>query len=357
MNHNIYSIDISISQILIVFIFLLCILFYITSCSKDSQKNLFKSKILYLLIFILIITRSDTMADYQSYVIDLKDKYYSLGQEPFFNIIKYLSQNIFSSYYGAFAIYAIISLTLRYNYIKHYPTIILSCILVYVSNLLVLQDMIAIRSAIAACLLLYLVDAKKNYKYKRYFIIILIAICFHYSAIIFFIILGLSNQKVHKRIYISLLIISYILTLSGFAFASILGKTLNSLNLGVIALHFNNYSDEHLNIFNLLQIGHIIICLYAWIKINKIITKYPNSLLFLKIYTLALCLLPLFSDLISVGIRLSELFLSVEIILVPMIFTSTIKKVSTQKIILILYSIIIFTFTVFNSQYWNPEII
>lgn len=307
--------------------------------------------VIMILVFVLVITRTDTMADYKSYIYDFKYKSYSLNSEPAFNAIKF-AVDLLGSFYVGFISYALISLGIRFRYIERYTELTLFCLLVFISNLLVLQDMIAIRSAVAAALLLFLVDAMFQRKYWKCLFIIITAVCFHYSALLFFIIFILNPKKPHKFIFLSLIVISYILTLSGYTF----GTSLSIIfDLNILPFLMHSYENQELNIFNLIQIAHVIICIYAWWEINAIYKKYPSSILFLKLYTIAICLLPLFSDMISVGIRISELLLSVEIILIPMIISASIRRRSLQKTAIILYSLIIFYFTVNNQQYWDIE--
>lgn len=340
------------SQYFLVFIYILSVFLYLITKNVDRNTITSRSILIMILVFILVVTRTDKMVDYKPYVEDLSSPYYSLGVEPSFSVIKFLSQKVFHTYYAAFGIYASLSLGLRFNYIEKYPSLVLGCLLVYISNILVVQDMIAIRSAVASAMLLYIVNAKEEQKMIKCLMLIIVAILFHYSAILFFIVFILNNKKDRRFFYLSLIIVSYALALSGLTFGALLGKVIGT---DLSMFHFSNYSEQKLNIFNLLQIGHILLCVYAWYNIKKIKKHYSRGLLFLKLYTIAVCLLPVFSDLISVGIRMSELFLSVEIILVPMIFTSTIKTKSLQKISLIGYTTIIFYFTLTNIQYWNIE--
>lgn len=339
------------SQLLLIFLFFLCCVFIIASKNIDLNLTNRRSMLIMVFVFILVVTRPDTMADYKSYIDDFKTNQYSLNSEPAFNVIKYIVHSV-GTFYVGFVLYALISLGIRFKYIRQYPELSLFCLLVFMSNLLVLQDMIAIRSAVAAALLLFLVDAKNEKKNFKCILIILVAICFHYSAFLFFIIFFLNSHKPHRVIYISLIPISYIITLSGYTFGTSLGLI---FELNILPFELHGYEEKELNIFNLIQIAHIMICLYAWWKINIISEKYPKAILFLKLYTIAICLLPIFSDFISVGIRISELLLSVEIILIPMIIASTIQKRSLQIASIIIYSFIIFYFNINNLQYWNAE--
>lgn len=338
------------SQYFILIVYLLVVFFYIIGDKIKSNgiKNL--CNFFGFLILILVVTRSERMADYESYVYDFTNKYYSLGNEPTFTIIKYLVQNIFKTFYAGFIIYALLSVGLRIHYINKYRKIAIACILVYLSNMVILQDMIAIRSAVAAAILLYVINAKNNGQLLKCCLLIFLGVLFHYSALIFVIILLMDSKKPHSWLYISAMITSYVVVIAGYTFAAILGSALGD---GMIPFHFLNYENTTLNIFNLLQIGHLLICVFAWVNIERIQQRFPQSLLFLKVYTLGVCLLPLFSDLISVGIRLSELFLSVEIVLVPMIFAGSIRTKAIQKITLIAYTAIILFFNIINLQYWD----
>lgn len=293
------------------------------------------------------------MADYESYVEDFKHGHFQWGSEPTFLAIRYFSQKLLFPEFWGFFFYAIISIPLRYNYITKNSIDIYGSLLVYVSYILVVQDMIAIRSAVSTALLLYIIQYKVENNWRKAVALIILATMFHYSAAIFSIVLLLDGQKKNRWLFLSMLAISYYLAITGMTFASALGEYVGGLNMTIVSTHFSNYENQKLNIFNLFQLGHLAVCLFGWYHVDKIIKRSKEALIMLKLFTIAICILPLFSDLISVGIRLSELFIAVDVILIPIIFRSAFQSPFMQKVLIYSYASVIFYYTIQSLQYWD----
>jgi len=293
------------------------------------------------------------MADYDAYEYGLKG-YGGERMEPAFHIIRAIAKFLGSPVMLGFTFYALLSVTNRYVHIKKETPNLMASMLVYMSYIFVVQDMIAIRAAVASSILLIAVNYRFNKDWLKLFITIAIACMFHYTAAIFLVLLVTSENKPRKIFYLAILLGSYVLNLVGITLTKYIGL------IGIAAitnlLSMYDYVAEA-NIFNLVQIGHILICIVFWIFSDRLVSLNPKSLIYLKLYTIALCFVPLLSDMLVIAYRLSEMLLSVEVILLPIGFYAIFKKTILKKGVILAYSLIIFYFTMTNLQYWNPSVL
>ena len=319
-----------------------------------ANKNNEFAQLLFVFLIIVAVTRPSTMADYSAYV----ESFIGTHGERFelsFQIIKFIvGLTGFPVFFG-FLAYACLSISIRTHYITKFSPSLWGSIIIYLSYIFIVQDMIAIRAAVASSLLLPIIAYGSEDKKKIQVLLFIVACFFHYSAAIFALVFLVSYEKRYRLLYVVILLIGYLLAIRGLSLTFLL----QLIPIPAISTLLNLYisSSSPANIFNLVQLGHIFVCLAMWVFIPKMQRCYPISLVFLKVYTIGLVLLPLFNDLISVAFRFSELFLSVEVLLIPMAAKSILKNRIIQRAAVIVYALIIFYFSITNPQYWNPNIL
>lgn len=290
------------------------------------------------------------MADYDIY-IDAFRGYLGFRFEPGFHIIKYVASLLGNVVFWGFLLYAFMGVGLKFFYISREPSLVWDATLVYLSSQLVIHDMVAIRAGVAASFLLFAVDSKMSGNLKKSLGFILLAVLFHYSAIACLVLLLLNPHKKHRFFYLAALLGSHLLALLGIFLNQYL-EVLNKIGPLEEVLGMHTEGDP-MNFLNLLQIGHIIICIVLWCKVDAIMENYSKALLYLKLYTIGLCAMPLLALMISMALRMSALFLVVEILLIPMGLKCIFKNQLLNKYLLIMYSLIIFYFTFSDRIYWG----
>lgn len=314
-------------------------------------------KFLVFVLLILVVTfRPSTMADYEQY----KEAFISSGAsrlEPTFYLIRAFTVSI-NSYLLGFFIYALISIWIKYVCISEYKNLFWASTLVYISNILIVQDMVAIRAGVAGSCVLMAIHYKLKDNRTNLFLFVLIAIMFHYTAIVFFLLFIMSSIKPRKMLYVGLVIVSYFLAIRSFYLTQLFSYIPFVGNYFAL---FDNYVSEMdsqitpMNIFNLLQVGHILICITFWFLIDKIKERYNVALLLLKLYTIGICCVCWFAQSFVIAIRFSELFFVTEILLIPMGFSAIFTKKHLYRIVLVIYSIVIFYIRMSDLMYWNPN--
>lgn len=169
---------------------------------------------LLLPMFILVAFRADYVGpdtDTYSFFYDniaqldsLKDALDSLNMEYGFVLFEYLCSRIGISYLGFQFLVSSFIFCSFYRFIhKHSQYIAGSCFLVFANNIM-FGTMNVVRMWIAVAILLYAVEALLNRQLKIFVVIVLIASCFHLSALCFVIVYPLKQIKWNK---IKLLII------------------------------------------------------------------------------------------------------------------------------------------------------
>ena len=335
-------------RFILIIIFIFILILKLSTNNKIRITSSIKWSIFFVLLLIVII-RPETMADYQNYI----DAYniQTARFEPFYHLIYGILHFLSQPYLIFFIIMACLTVGLKWYAIIRISDFPFFSLLIWIAQVLILQDMIAIRAALAASILLWIVWFKNNQKIGLMWISIFGAICCHYSAVLFLIIPFLSSTKPRKLIYLGCLGTSAYLAFIGFSLTDFFGlvaieavEQLNDI--------YKNQKDA--NAFNMLQVLRCILCILLWFKIDYLKNLNKNILCYLKLYTLGCIIFFLCWKLISVAFRFGELFWVTEIILYPYLmylFGGRYKKIF--KLIPILTAIVLFVYNFSNSSLWN----
>ena len=220
--------------------------------------------------------------------------------------------------------------------------------MVYISNIFVLHDMIQIRAAVASGMLLLAVFYKVRSQFIPFIVTTIIAFLFHYSAILILPIWFLSNTR-RDYFYLWLIPIGYTCAMCDIY----LTQLLTLLRLDFIENTLQMYGtliDSEMNIFNIVQLLRCVLCFWFWYKINIISSRSEYAIILLKYIPSELQRFH-FSNLPVAAFRISELYLVVEILLLPLLLYS----VNPQKRIVGKFSILSLSsmFLFLNILYLN----
>lgn len=324
------------SIILLQCLFLIvCIRCIIVPLNKKIKGELY----FYLIFLILIVTfRPETLPDYDNY----QSSFYHENEryEPLFRGLYILIQSFCNNFLVLIFIVAVLTVTLKILAINRMSVFPALSVLVWMSYMLLFQDMIAIRAALAASISLWVIYFRCKKNAIGLVISILLAILSHYTAIILLVIPFLSVSKPRKKIYISMLLAAIILAGLGFSFTNLFQFT----GIEVYDRLMNTYMvSDSTHPFKPLQLLRLGICVTLWVSIRRInINNY--IILLLKTYTLGCIIFFTFWGIAGVAIRLSELFIITEILVIPLLALSLGKKnINIMKYIPIVISISIFT--------------
>jgi hypothetical protein len=214
--------------------------------------------------------------------------------------------------------------------------------------------MIQIRAAVASGLCLLSIKYIVERNLKIFALLILIAMFFHNSAIVFAPFYLLKRDSVYKPFYSLILPISLILFLMGLK----IGYVVQYISIESVQRYLSYIGDER---FQESTIGPIwfsraFIAILCVLRIAKIQKQYPYACVVLKIWIFAIAAYVLFMDVPAMSGRISELLNITQILAFAM---APLALNSYKRILLTLFifSIIIYYYiTTFTGILYAPSI-
>lgn len=339
----------------------------------EHELKPFKNNLLLLITVLLLgllagLRGPEVSKDYEAYQSSFDYMYEMIGKndgiflpifEPGFSLIVVIFRSLFEYNYGLaiMLFFGLTSVLLKSIAIKRISINPYLVILFYFSQYFLLHEMTQIRIGFASAIFfIALIYYLKNNR-KVYVLIILVATFFHYTAIMYLVLLLFNPKYFNKYIYSIILAFSLLL---GYLKIPIL-DFLGNFDPASISGRLRAYTDlvesgnaESINVFNTLNLINIACCLYLIIFIPKmkLIADKP-LLLFLKCNILSIFLLSLLSGVPSMAFRFSELFGTVSIFL----YASLVKYLPFIKfniLITIIIASVIFYISAFHSDLLRP---
>ncbi len=353
------------------FYYLLLIIFIIFAILEDKLSVRSKYQIFIVSGAILVLFAGlrgqNVDADYNSY-LDRFNKIPNLSNlfsnpvyffskvkvEPSMAIIFSLIKSVFAKGFAfAIFIYAFFSVTLKLKAISKMTDYVLLSTLIYFSGTFLLQDMTQIRAAFATGFLLLSIPSIHDRDFKKYSIYIILAVCFHFSAIIFAPLYFLNTKNINKTLYFLILLIPLILALVKFNPFSFLGQ----FDFGIYSEKINIYligqrwEKRTINIFNFSILFQIFVCVFFIIFSEKTNSKY--AVLLTKINCFSVVVFFIFSLSPVIAFRLSDMLGVVQIILVPLMI-DVIKPKYVGEAVVIIISIAYFLNQILINPIFEP---
>lgn len=133
---------------------------------------------------------------------------------------------------------------------------------------------------------------------------------------------ALNSVHLERKYWLAIIPLAYCITISGMT----VGHFISLIPVPSIQNSYHQYQQlmdaglfTKINIFNTLILLRVTICLLLIYKIDTIKKYNKLAIIWVKIYTLAITVYLVFSDIPVLATRLSELFFIVEILLFPLI--------------------------------------
>lgn len=253
--------------------------------------------------------------------------------------------------------YGLITLALKVFFIRRLSPFPYLAILFYFSYYFFLHEMTQIRIGFASAiffgsLVFYLKDQR-----GKFILLVILATFFHYSALLYLLLLLFNPKCLNKYVYIFIIGISLILAVLKIPLLNFLG----AIDLGDVSGKLSNYGEmvesgsvENIRFFNSLMILNIAICLYFLFAIPKrLLIEDKLIALCLKCSVLSVFFLAALSGVPSVAFRFSELFGVAYIFL----YASLVKYLPFGKfniLVTILIAGLIFYTIVFHTDLVKP---
>ncbi len=271
-----------------------------------------------------------------------------LDKEPAFWIINQINKFVFTGNKQTFfLIFAVLGVSLKLIAIRKYSLFPMLSILTYVSMYFVLHEMTQIRVGVASAIFLLAIKDIKDKKFGCYILKTLLAMMFHYSAIIMLVFYFIDTKRSNIRILFFLPIAGLLLAtdrtlgLSAFSrMASLLPRFLGSkIELYISLLYEGEHSD--INIFNSLNLSLLIIYYFCLLNHRKMKSEY--DIIFIKILGIMLFVFFSCSFLPVLAFRISEFLGVVLIFLIPDML-SAIKEKDIATVGIVIWLVVYFVF-------------
>lgn len=259
--------------------------------------------------------------DYSNYqyvfdnIYDLTDNgfFFLLSFEPGFVGIVVFFRKLFEFNYGVaiMLFYAFASLSIKIFAIKRFSINPYLTLLFFFSYFFLMHEMTQIRIALASGIFLISLIPFLNGKRWTFAGLILLATCFHYSAIFFLLILLFNANEFNRILYIGILVLSLIFGFLKLPILNLLGNfdasdMSSKLNAYII---ISENGSIAVNVFNSLNILNILCCFYLIFAVNKEeFTKDKSLMLFLKCNILSIFLFSFLAGAPAFSMRFNQLF-------------------------------------------------
>jgi hypothetical protein len=264
-----------------------------------------------------------------------------IDKEPCFWIINELNKILFAGNDQTFfLIFAIIGVTLKVLAIQKLSLLPIFSIFTYLCLYFILHEMTQIRAGVAAAIFLLAIPNIYNRNFKAFLLKTILAMMFHYSAILMLLVYFLNPYKINLKVFFFLPLIGIIFMLIGINVITILNPFLfilpdfiaNKIELYILLL-----DDEKFNQINVFNFYYASLLVFYYIMIlHHNYFKSLYDVLFLKIFGLMLFFFYFSSAIPVLAFRVSEFFGVVLIILIPH-FALIFKQKTIAKIPLILW--------------------
>jgi len=309
---------------MIVLLIALYLLIAIVGFARKKHNGLFL--LFGIFLFLIAVFGSRHSVDYENYLkmFNIIDELTIHSIEPSFIFITNLIKFLFDNALFLFVVYALLGVFLTCKAIKNLSEFWFLSLLIYLSHFFLLQEMTQIRVGVACGFMLLAIKPVYERDFKRFLCYTLLAVLFHYSAILFFFLWFLPVHNISRKFYALLIPAAYLLYSFGISFVSL--AELVSSPIPILKdriLSYRIYMEQEnlpINVFNVVQ---LIRCAFVFLLLWKYpLLKQHNKYvpILLQLYVLSVVALVVFADLPIFAFRISELIGVVEIILIPCVY-------------------------------------
>lgn len=299
-----------------------------------------------ILLAISVFRTGEGLYDYKQYIY-LFEHYQEVPIEVSFVMISDIVHSYFASdTFFLFAIYAVIAIFTKWWGIKMLSKLLIPSLFIYFCNFYIAQELIQIRSGVAAGFILLSIKPIYDRKFLLFLFLWIVAVLFHTSAALFFPIYFFSSRSINKKIWVSFIILSYILYILNYDLIRLLSV---GVFVDIVSSKLEAYEsiEAMANVFSIAQMIKLSVTIILLYYSEKLVSKNKYGYLLLKIMVVSICTLPLFAGSAVLGTRIRDMFGVVEIILLPMIAYIFATKIQ-GKVAVYIIGTCLFTISTFN---------
>jgi len=307
--------------ILVAATLVLCVL------SENTTKNRWMILLLWAIVLIVIAGFKDPSVSkdfpiYNGHYIKAlpffmlfespKDFFSATDIEPAFIFFCSLFKSEFLPHIGYMilvVLFAVLAVSLKVKCFHDYTPFAFYSLFLYVCYYFMLHELIQIRAGVAIGISLYAMRYIIRKDFGKFTLLMLLAITFHYSVILFYPFYFVSTKKINPLGYLSLIVVSFILMKCNLDIFSVIEK----INLGVYSEKVQIYKLDQswqkyeLNPINMVVLFQMAITIFMMFFRKDLAERNPYGILFLKINVFSIVSLYMCASLPAFAFRLWEM--------------------------------------------------
>lgn len=268
-----------------------------------------------------------------------------VGMEPTYVWLCKLVRILFNNFQFLLLIYAFLGVFFKLKAIKYLsPQVFFLPLLVYFSNYFLLHEMTQIRAGVASGIFLFALKPLIQGKRWTYIGYILVALFFHYSSLVLFPFVFLTNRDMSKKErYILLLVL-----LICFSIALLHINIFIQIPIPALQEKIEIYQqlsakgfDTYANVFNLHFLIRLFVFLFSMFFYRYIKTSNEYMPILLRLMAFSIFYFLLFSSLSVLAFRISELIGIVDILIFSSLIYAITPRYAAKTVVFIFTSIIL----------------
>lgn len=332
--------------ILLFLLFITAIVFCFVPVKENSSAFLILSAIGFFCILIISFRGGHVDKDYESYKEVFDRQGFDIRIEPTFLMIKYLVSTLLQNrFIFVIIIYAFLAVTIKFYGIIKISEFWFFSVLVYLSNIFIIQDMTQIRAGVCASILLLSIIPLRNKNNLGFFLLATLACLFHYSGLIIFFFWFLDGEKLNRKfwyLFIPVCYMAFLLHLNLSTLSRLIPIASVQAKLDVYFLLQKSATALKVNIFSTLILIRILLAYFFMYKIDFLHSKNRYAIVAVKIYMISIGIIIIAADVSALAFRLNELLSITEIVVIPLLIYLFKPKLIGELLVILFAIMLVF---------------
>ena len=250
-----------------------------------------------------------------------------------------------------FALYALLGVSVNLYAIRKLTDLEFLSLFIYYSNMFFLHEMTQVRAGVAIGFLLLGVAALRDEKYVKFCVLLLVGSLFHTSVLMGFVLLLFRNRRADVYLWslaFSVCVVMHLLKVDLFDILRLIPFDFFQYKLKayIMLQERENFSINYLNFSFLVQLAVTVMCFFYREKMEQE-NKSVNILL--NMVCFSSCCYLLFGQIPGFAVRISEVFNSSLVILIPLITKAMYPKALSESIVIAIGALL-FYINAFRSE-------
>jgi hypothetical protein len=328
----------------------------VLSLSDYFKKNVRQFVMFFILIGLVIFVagRGGVGADGYNYIYSwnatatlsdqsLKPSVPLAYSEPVYYFFTVLLKSINADLFFYFAVLSVISLSFLFSSLKRYAIYPLLGLVVYMARYFALRDFNQIRAGAAIAIIMYATRFIAQRNGWKFLIAWLFALCFHNSMVIVLPFYWLSRLRLsQKQLYVVVAVAFLIALVFNQAFKGVIDSVAQSLNILAAYTGSSDMADGSGMLNPMIYFQLLFLLLFIWAE-PRLRERQPYYYVIRNGYLYSTVILMVFSSLMVIGSRLSTVFATYDIFIIPAL-VSIFNRKSRLIVIVVLYVLLVLLF-------------